>query len=145
MTDAIKTGTVLMAEGTPLPESLLLGRKSYSSGWAIVSDTPSTLEQTIQEAGWRFFFVAGGITATAFGFDRGKALHTAVGRILAQTKSRNCNSVEIIRVTSTSFLKLPYVSVSAHLRHIQQGVVLHQPVALPAWTVSLSPALVRPR
>src|SRR5258706_4634313 len=136
MTDTIKAGTILMAEGTPLPESLLLRRKSYSSGWAIVSDTPATLEQAIQEAGWRFFFVAGGITATAFGFDRGKALRTAVGRIIAQTQSQKCNSLEIIRVTSASFLKLPYVSISAHLRHIQQGMVLHQPAAPPAWTVS---------
>jgi len=145
MTDAIKEGTVLMAEGTPLPESLLLVRKSYSSGWAIVSDTPSTFEQAIQEAGWRFFFVAGGITATAFGFDRDKAVRMAAGRIIAQTQSRSCNSVEIIRVTSTSFLNLPYVSVSARLRHIQQGMVLHQPVALPAWTISLSPTPFGPQ
>lgn len=145
MTDLIDAGTILMEEGTPIPQSVQLESKPYCSGWATIGNPRFAFEKAIQEAGWTFFFVAGGITAAALGFDRNKTLHTAVRRIIATTKVRNCNSVEIIRVISTTFLGVPYVRVSAHLRHIQQGTVLHQPLALPEQTISLSaPAFRRP-
>ena len=122
MTDNITAGSILVAEGRYLPNSLLLQTESDSHGWAAVKDSRAVFENTIQEAGWTFFFMAGEIKTTVFGFDRQKALRTALKRLIAGVKSQHCNSIEITRVTGKSFLRVPYVSVSAHPRHLQKGM-----------------------
>ena len=122
MTDTITAGSILVEEGTHLPKSLLLQSESISNGWAAVKDARSTFEKAIQEAGWTFFFMAGEIKATVFGFDRQKALRAALKRLIADVKSQHCNSIEITRVIGKSFLKVPYVSLSGHPRHLQKGV-----------------------
>ena len=126
MTDAIAAGTILMQEGTHLPNSQPLQRESDSSGWAAVENSRSAFEKEVREAGWTFFFMAGEIKATVFGFDRQKTLRAALKRLITNVKAQNCNSIEITQVTGKSFLKLPYVSVSAHPRHLQKGLVFDQ-------------------
>ena len=79
-------------------------------------------EKTMQEEGWSLFFMAGEITATVFGFDRPKALRAALKRLIGDVKSQRCNSIEITGVVDKSFLRMPYVKVSAHPRHLQRGV-----------------------
>jgi hypothetical protein len=123
MTDTITAGSILVAGGTHLPKSLLLQNESDSNGWATIKDARATFEKTVQEEGWTFFFMAGEIKATVFGFDKQKALRTALKRLIAEVRSQRCNSIEITRVMDKSFLKMPYVSVSAHPRHLQQGVL----------------------
>lgn len=123
MTDAIEAGTVLIEERTPMPESLWL-ESELDSGWTSVKNLDRyELESKINEAGWTFFYMAGKIKATVFGFDRRKMVRAALKRIITNVKSQKCNSLEIAQVTSRSFLKVPYVSVSAHARHIQEGLV----------------------
>ncbi len=121
MTDTIAVGSVFIDERAPLPGTLLLQREPHSSGWAQVKNVPSTFGKEIPDAGWTFFFMAGEIKATVFGFDREKALSTALGRLIANVKNQNCNCIEITQVTGNSFLKVPYVSVTAHPRHLQKG------------------------
>ena len=123
MTDAIAAGTILMQEGTHLPNSQPLQRESDSSGWAAVENSRSAFEKEVREAGWTFFFMAGEIKTTVFGFDRPKALRAALKRLIKNVTSQHCNSIEITRVAGESFLKLPYVSVSAHPRQLQKGLV----------------------
>lgn len=125
MTDAIAAGSILIQEGTHLPSSQPLQRESHSSGW-VVKYARSAFEKEVLEAGWTFFFIAGEIKATVFGFDRQKTLRAALKRLITNVKSQNCNSIEITQVTVKSFLKVPYVSVTAHPRHLQKGLVLHQ-------------------
>jgi hypothetical protein len=67
------------------------------------------------------FFMAGEIKTTVFGFDREKSLGTALSRLIGNAKDQECNSIEITRVAGNSFLKVPYVTVSAHPRHLQKG------------------------
>ena len=126
MTDTIAAGTILMQEGTHLPNSQPRRRESDSSGWAAVENSRCGFEKEVREAGWTFFFMAGEIKATVFGFDRQKTLRAALKRLFGKVKSQNCNSIEITQVTGKSFLKLPYVSVSAHPRHLQKGLVFDQ-------------------
>jgi len=122
MTDPITAGNILVQEGTNLPKSLLLQSESNSNGWAAVKDARSTFEKAVQEAGWTFFFMAGEIKANVFGFDRQKARRAALNRLIADAKSQHCNSIEITRVVDKSFLSVPYVSISAHPRHLQKGM-----------------------
>jgi hypothetical protein len=120
MTDLITAGNILVQEDTNLPRSLLVDPNSDSNGWAAVKDNPSTFEKTVEKAGWTFFFLAGEIKTTVFGFDKQKALRTALRRLITDVKSQHCNSIEITGVVCKSFLRIPYVSVSAHARHLQK-------------------------
>ena len=122
MTDGITAGSILIEEGTYLPNSLRLQSAAYSSGWAAVKIAHSAFEREVQAAGWTFFFMAGVIKSTVFGFDRQKRLREALARLLTSVKSQHCNSIEIMQVTDKSFLKVPYVTMSAHARHLQKGV-----------------------
>ena len=101
--------------------ALRLPAEPDSNGWATVNGTRSAFEKTIHEEGWTLFFMAGEIKTTVFGFDRQHALRAALKRLVAVVKSQHCNGIEITRVTDKSFLKVPYVSVSAHARHLQKG------------------------
>jgi hypothetical protein len=121
MTDAIAAGTLLVDERACLPRSLALRSESSAPGWAAARGSRPEFEKAIEEAGWTYFFMAEEMKATVFGFDRQKAMRAALKRLIADVKSQHCNSIEITRVAGDSFLGLPYVSVSAHPRHIQEG------------------------
>lgn len=122
MTDAIKTGTVLVETSALMPKSLLLEGKAYSSGWRSVSNLDlNELDAAIHKAGWTFFFMAGEIKITAFGFDKERAVRRAVKRVITNVESHKCNCVEITDVSAKSFLGMPYVNISAHSRHIQES------------------------
>ena len=121
--DVIKSGTILIEEGATLPKTILLQSTSYSSGWTVVTSSRSEFEKDINLAGWTFFFLAGNIEATVFGFDKQKAVRTAVDRIITDVKAQDCNCLEITQVKMKSFLGLPYACVSAHSRHVQGSSV----------------------
>jgi len=114
-------GDLLVQQGINAPGSLLLPTEINSNGWDAVNGTRSAFQKMIDEEGWTFFFMAGEIKATVFGFDKQKALRTALRRLIADVKSQHCNSIEITGVVDKSFLRMPYVSVSAHARHLQKG------------------------
>jgi hypothetical protein len=122
MTDAIKTGTILIEGDATMPSSLVLEGKSYSGGWRSVSNLDlNGLDAAIHKAGWTFFFMAGEIKITAFGLDKDRAVRRAVKRVITNVEAHKCNCVEITEVAAKSFLGMPYVNVSAHSRHIQKS------------------------
>jgi hypothetical protein len=123
MRDLITAGDLLVQEGINVPRSLRLPTEPHSTGWATVNGTPAAFEKTIHEEGWTLFFMAGEIKTTVFGFNRQHVLRAALDRLITIVKSQHCNSIEITRVTDKSFLKVPYVSVTAHARHLQKGQV----------------------
>jgi len=122
MTDAIKTGSILVERNASMPKSLLLEGNSYSSGWRSVSNLDlNQLDVAIHKAGWTFFFMAGEIKITAFGFDKERAVRRTVKRVITNVELHKCNCVEFTEVSAKSFLGMPYVNVSAHSRHIQES------------------------
>ena len=128
MPDTIKVGTILIKESTVLPEALRFESEPCMLGWRLVNKLDGYgLDRKIREAGWTFFCLAGEIKATVFGLDGQKTVRRAVKRILANLKSEKFNSLEITRVASKRFLRVPYVSVSARSRHIQESMFLFQP------------------
>ena len=125
MTDTIKTGTLLVAEGIPLPESLLFDSEPYAHGWRLVKNLDSHgMDQRVSKAGWNFFYMAGVLKASVFGSDGEKTTRKAIEQVIASMRSKNYNCLEITQVAAKQFLRLPYVSVSAHSRHIQEGPAL---------------------
>ncbi|MGO4882376.1 MAG: hypothetical protein ACLP59_16330 [Bryobacteraceae bacterium] len=122
MTDTITAGSILLEKHTHLPNSMRLQSEPDASGWATLNGTRPAFEKEVHEAGWTFFFMAGAMHATVFGFDRKKTLRAALRRLITNVKSHDCNAIEITEVRVKSFLKVPYVSVSAHARHLQKGL-----------------------
>jgi len=63
MADRISKGTILIEEGTLLPDSLRFESEPYSNGWRIVRNLDGFgLERKIRQAGWNFFYMAGEIS-----------------------------------------------------------------------------------
>lgn len=135
MADKISSGTILIREGTVLPEALPFESELYASGWSLVKGFDGDgLGRKMLEAGWSFFCQAGEINLTVFGLDEEKMARRAVARILARLKSAKFNSLEITRVASAAskrFLGVNYVTVSARSRHIQEGPFLFRAIGVP--------------
>jgi hypothetical protein len=128
MPDTIKTGTILIKEGTLLPESVRFESEPCAPGWRLVKNLDGYgLGRKIHEAGWTFSWRAGEIGATVFGLDEQKTLRRAVEQILANLESAEFNSLEIMRLASEAsmrFLGVHYVTVSAQSRNIQKSAFL---------------------
>jgi hypothetical protein len=119
------SGTLLLRENALLPAGLAVDSEVFLSGWRIVKNLdPSALTRKIEGANWNFFYLAGEIRATVLGRDRPGALCRAVQRVLAKQEGWKFNSLEITKAVSKRFLGIPFMSVAAHSRHIQQGIGL---------------------
>jgi hypothetical protein len=125
MRKAIESGTILIKDGTLLPEALRVDGETFVSGWTQVNGLDGhELDRRIRESGWTFFYLAGEIKATIFCSDAQKAVPKAVKRILASLKQEKFNSLEITRVVSKHFLGVPCTQVYAHPRHVQKSIFL---------------------
>jgi hypothetical protein len=132
------SGIILIRENTRLPAGLAVESGVFLPGWRVVRNLDrSTLARNIEDAKWYFFYLAGEIRATVLGRDRPGTLRRAVKRVLAKQEGQEFNSLEITKVVSKRFLGIPFMSVTAHSRHIQQSIglvaakdfVLRMPVA----------------
>jgi hypothetical protein len=125
MPDNYTSGTILIRESTFLPSGLAAETEVFLPGWKVVKNLDrSTLALKIEGANWNFFYLAGEIRATVLGRDRPGTLRRAVRRVLAKQEGQKFNSLEITKVVSKRFLGIPFMSVTAHSRHIQQGIGL---------------------
>lgn len=141
MAGQINAGTILIKEGTLLPESLQLESEPYSKGWRLVNNLDgSGLGRKLCEARWTFFYMAGGVNATAVGFDLGKMTRRAVKSVLASMKSDGLNCLEIVQIDGKRPLGLSYVTVSARPRHIQESMFLFHAKRLAEWDQAKSAA-----
>ena len=137
MAHEITTGTILIKDGTLLPEELKFESEPCVPGWWLVKDFDGyKLDREIRKTGWTFFCLAREIKATVFGIDKQKMVLKAIERILANPKSEKFNSLEITRVASAGSGRFPlvgYVTVSAQPRHIQESLFLCQAKDLQSW------------
>jgi len=77
--------------------------------------------------------MAGEVDATAVGSDLEETTRRAVKKVIACMKSAGFNCLEIAQVAAKRFLGLPYLTVSAHPRHIQESIVLFDSKRLTEW------------
>jgi hypothetical protein len=118
--------TILIREDTPLPANLPIESEAFLPGWGAVRNLDGyELGRKIEEAGWNFFYLAGEIRAMALGVEGPGTLRRAVKRILAKQEGQRFNSLEVTEIISKRFLGIPFMSVTAHSRHIQQGIGLN--------------------
>jgi len=121
----ITNGTILIEGDALHPQCFQLEDDSCPNGWMLVRHylTHRELEKELSRTGWTFFYMATGIRTTAFGIRRTKMIRAALKRAISAVRLQRCNCLEIEAVTAHRFLWIPYVSVSAHPRHIQRGRV----------------------
>src|SRR6266566_316067 len=125
MSDTNSAGTILIREDTRLPANLSIESEAFLPGWRVVKSLDrSTLARNIEGVNCNFFYLAGEMRATVLGRDRSGTLRRAVKCVLAKQEGQQFNSLEITRAVSKRFLGIPFMSVTAHSRHIQQGIGL---------------------
>jgi hypothetical protein len=56
-----------------------------------------------------------------FGTLGAQRIQNALKRILAKVRHQNYNGLEVTSIVSKHFLGIPYTTVSAHSRHVQQS------------------------
>lgn len=134
------SGIILIRQGTLLPTGQIIEMETFLSGWNVVKNLDRHgLTRKTEKANWNFFFLAGPVTATVLGRDRPATVRRAVKRALARREEQSFNSLEITRVVSKRFLGIPFLSITAHSRHIQKGIslvpakdfVLRTPITTP--------------
>jgi hypothetical protein len=125
MAATVPAEKLLIREGTMLPGGLVIETETFIPGWRAVRDCDGHgLGRKLGEANWNFFFLAGEVTATVFGRAGRSTLRRALASIVAKPAARKFNSLEIATVCSRWFLGVPFVTVTANYRHMQQGLAL---------------------
>src|SRR6266478_1418465 len=125
MSSTNRTRTIFIREDTRLPATLSIDSEAFLPGWRVVKNLDrQALNREVEGANWNSFYLAGEMRATVFGREGLGALRRAVKCVLAKQEGQKFNSLEITKIVSKRFLGIPFMSVTAHSRHIQQGVGL---------------------
>ena len=125
MPSAVQVGSILIEKHLLMSQALALESEPYSGNWNLVKGLDAfTLDRQIRAAGWNFFFMAADVKVSFFGAISAEKIHHALQRIREKVKLQHFNGLEITGIAVRHFLGLPYATVSAHSRHIQQGCQL---------------------
>ena len=108
-----------------MPAGVTLESEAFLPGWRSLPNLNGRqLGRKIEKAKWNYFYLAGPMKATVLGRERLAAYGRAVKRVLAKKQNQSFNSLEISKTISKRILGVPYLSISAHSRHIQEGMYL---------------------
>jgi hypothetical protein len=122
MPATVQVGTILIKEWPGMPRLIGFETEPGLGEWSIVKLPDAfTLDRKIHAAGWNFFFMAAEVKAIFFGSPRLAKIQGALKRILAKVKPQHFNGLEVTAIDARHFLGVPYVTVSAHSRHLQHS------------------------
>lgn len=103
---------------------------AYAQSWNVIRAVNGfSLDRKVRASGWNSFFMAGTITASALGSIKENSVRSALRRIFSKVRGDDFNCLEVTGIVARHFLGVPYVTVSAHSRHIQQSQFLGDPRA----------------
>ena len=122
MPPTIQVGTVLIDDSPLITRFFGLESEACSGTWSVVKLLDGfALDRRIHAAGWNFFFMAAEVKVMFFGAVGAKKIENALVRILGKVQQQHFNGLEVTGIVDKRFLGVPYGTVSAHSRHIQQG------------------------
>src|SRR6185312_17021753 len=120
-----KVGAILIEDWPMATQFLGLESEPYSEKWSLVKVLDGfALDRKIHAAGWNFFFMATEVKVMFFGSLGEAKVQNALKRILKKVKQQHFNGLEVTAIVTRHFLGVPYVTVSAHSRHMQQSCCL---------------------
>ena len=121
----VQVGAILMKDWPGVTQLLQLKSEPYSGSWSQVKTLDGvSLDRKIHAAGWNFFFMAAEVKVMFFGTLGATRIQNALERILAKVKQQHFNGLEVTGIAAGHFLGVPYVTVSAHSRHMQKNCYL---------------------
>jgi hypothetical protein len=130
MAPTVEVGAILMKDWPGMKKQLGLESDPYSGEWTVLKALDvCALDRKIHAAGWNFFFMATEVKVMFFGSVGAAKIQNALKRILSKVKQQHFNGLEVTAIVARHFLGVPYVTVSAHSRHIQQNCFLDSAVA----------------
>jgi hypothetical protein len=122
MAQNLKVGTILMKEWPGMPQLIGFETEPCFGEWSTVKALdPFDLDRKIHAAGWNLFFMATEVKAMFFGSLKAAKVQSALQRILVKVKPQHFNGLEVTAIVARHFLGVPYVTVSAHSRHMQHS------------------------
>jgi hypothetical protein len=125
MPPTVQVGTILMKEWPGMRQLLELESEPCWGEWSLLKVLDGfALDRKIHAAGWNFFFMAAEVKVMFFGSLGAAKIQNALKRILEKVKPQQFNGLEVTEIVARRFLGVPYVTVSAHSRHMQQSCYL---------------------
>jgi len=125
MAQTVQAGTILMKEWPGMTQLLGLESEPCSAGWRLLKVLDGfALDRKIHAAGWNFFFMATEVKVMFLGSLGAAKIQNALKRILKKVKEQHFNGLEVTEIVSRRFIGVPYVTISAHSRHMQQSCYL---------------------
>ncbi len=122
MPPTVQVGAILMKDWPGIKTLLGLESEPYSGQWTLLKALDLwALDRKIHAAGWNFFFMATEVKVMFFGSIGAARVHNALKQILEKVKQQHFNGLEVTAIVPRHFLGVPYVTVSAHSRHMQQS------------------------
>src|SRR6202158_5499066 len=130
MPPTIQVGTILMKDWPCTTPLLNLESEPCSGNWSVLKVLDSfALDRKIHAAGWNFFFMAAQVKVMFVGTVGVVKIQNALKRILGKVKQQQFNGLEVTQIVARRLLGVPYVTVSAHSRHMQQSCYLDSAMA----------------
>lgn len=125
MSLTVQAGTILMKEWPGITKLLGLESEPCSAEWSLLKILDGfALDRKIHAAGWNFFFMATEVKVMFLGSLGAVKIQNALQRILKKVKEQHFNGLEVTEIVSRRFLGVPYVTICAHSRHMQQSCYL---------------------
>ena len=122
MPSTVQVGTILMKVWPGMPQLIGFETEPGLGEWSVVRVPDAfTLDRKIRAAGWNFFFMAAEVKTMFFGSLRAAKVQGALKRILTKVKKQHFSGLEVTAIVARHFLGVPYVTVSAHSRHLQHS------------------------
>ena len=124
MADAIKTGSILIAESALLPAALLFKSEPYAQGWRLVKNLDSDeVNQIISQAGWSFLYMAGVIKTRIFGADEAieGAAHSQFARQRARINTLNSRNSVFLKILRQRPVRAPTADDRRKLANHETG------------------------
>lgn len=120
MPNHIQAGTIMVQPSEGL-RSLGIESEPYCESWQSLGVSESSgLDRKIRDSGWKLFYMADELKTTVPAWGGQKTLRRGVKRLLSQARMQHFNCLELTHILRKRLLGIPYVSIAAHSRHIQQ-------------------------
>jgi hypothetical protein len=120
MCDSVKNGTLIIAEGIPLPMSDAK-TQSFCAGWRTVKNMEARgMDKRFSEMGWSCFEKSSPATVNVMGLGHAATLIKAFQKLVRQRKAVKFNCLEITEAVHKTFMGVSFVHLAARARNIKR-------------------------